>query len=106
MQILPGVLLAVIGMTAVAVKVASDFERTSVDAQTVQIIAAEAARFDAKLQRAQATARALAAAVEADQSRDRARASPSRGASPSATPTWSARGWRSPPTPSGATPRS
>ena len=71
--ILPGVALAVIALTAIAVKVASSAQRDAVYGQMSQLIATEAARFDTEARRAQSLAHGLAGAVEADEARDRAR---------------------------------
>ena len=73
LQILPGVALAVIALTAVAVKVASDSQRATVYGQMSQLIATEAARFDGQAQRAQAITHDIAASLEADTSYDRDR---------------------------------
>jgi hypothetical protein len=73
LQILPGVALAVIALTAVAVKVASDSQRDAVYGELSQLIATEAARFDGQAQRAQAITHDVAASLEADPSYDRAR---------------------------------
>jgi methyl-accepting chemotaxis protein len=73
LQILPGVALAVIALTAVAVKVASDSQRDAVYGEMSQLIATEAARFDGQAQRAQAITHGIAASLEADPSYDRDR---------------------------------
>ena len=57
LQILPAVALAVIALTAIAVKVASSAQRDAVYGQMSQLIATEAARFDTEA-RARAGARA------------------------------------------------
>src|SRR5689334_18855780 len=72
-QILPAVALAILALTAVAVKVASTSERDAVYGQMSQLIATQAARFDSEARRAQSLAHGLAASVEADENHDRVR---------------------------------
>ena len=72
-QILPAMALAVLALTAVAVKVASNKQRDAVYGQMSQLIATQAARFDSEARRAQSLAHGLAASVEADSKHDRAR---------------------------------
>jgi methyl-accepting chemotaxis protein len=62
-QILPAVALAVVALTAVAVKVASTSQRDAVYGQMSQLIATQAARFDSEARRAQSLAHGLAASV-------------------------------------------
>jgi len=73
LQILPAVALAIIAITAIAIKVASDAQQDAVYREMSQTIAREASGFDGDVRQAQATTRALGAAIEADQTRDRAR---------------------------------
>src|SRR3954451_14749141 len=73
LQILPAVALAIIAITAIAVKIASDAQRDTVYREMSQMIAREASGFDGDVRQARATARDLGTAVEADQARDRAR---------------------------------
>jgi methyl-accepting chemotaxis protein len=73
LQILPAAALAVIALTAVAIKVASDSQRDAVYGQMSQLIAREAASFDGDARRVQAIAHDLGAAVESDTTRDRTR---------------------------------
>ena len=72
-QILPVVALAVIAMTAVAVKVASTSQREAVYGHQTELIKRQAARFDGEVRRAQALSHSLVDAVEADTEHDRAR---------------------------------
>ena len=72
-QILPAVALAIVAITGIAIKIASDAQRDTVYREMSQTIAREASGFDGDVRQARATARALGAAVEADQTRDRAR---------------------------------
>ena len=73
-QILPVVALAVIAMTAVAVKVASTSQREAVYGHQTELIQRQAARFDGEVRRAQALSHSLVDAVEGDAQRDRTRA--------------------------------
>src|SRR4051812_12223066 len=73
LQILPAVAIAIVAITAIAVKIASDAQRDTVYREMSQQIAGEATRFDGDVRQARATARALGTAVEADRIRDRAR---------------------------------
>jgi methyl-accepting chemotaxis protein len=72
-QILPAIALAIVALTAVAVKVASNSQRDAVYGEMSQLIETQAARFDGEARRAQSLAHGLAAAVEADSEHDRAR---------------------------------
>src|SRR3954454_13447544 len=72
-QILPAVALAIVAITAIAIKIASDAQRETVYREMSQQIAREASGFDGDVRSAQATARSIGAAVEADHTRDRAR---------------------------------
>ena len=72
-QILPAVALAIVAITAIAIKIASDAQRVTVYREMSQQIAREASGFDGDVREAKATARAIGAAVEADRTRDRAR---------------------------------
>ena len=73
LQILPAVALAIVAITAIAIKIASDAQRDTVYREMSQTIAPRGLRLRRRRPSAQATARALGAAVEADQTRDRAR---------------------------------
>ena len=73
LQILPALALAIVAITAIAIKIAADAQRDTVYREMSQMIGREASDFDGDVRQAQATARALGAAVEADQTRDRAR---------------------------------
>jgi hypothetical protein len=72
-QILPAVALAIVAITAIAIKVAASAQRDAVYREMSQQIAREAAGFDGDVRRAQAIAHDLGTAVEADTTRDRAR---------------------------------
>src|SRR6185312_9498715 len=63
--------LAIIAITAIAIKIASDAQRDTVYREMSQQIAREASGFDGDVREAKATARAVGAAVEADHTRDR-----------------------------------
>ena len=64
-QILPVVALAVIAMTAVAVKVASTSQREAVYGHQTELIQRQAARFDGEVRRAQALSHSLVDAARA-----------------------------------------
>src|SRR4051794_2609274 len=72
-QILPAVALAIVAITAIAIKVASDAQQAAVYREMSQLIAREAANFDGDARQARALAQGLGTAVEADKSHDRAR---------------------------------
>ena len=73
LQILPPVALAIVALTAIAIKIASDAQRDAVYRRMSQMIAREAATFDGDTRRAQAVAHDLGAAVESDTTHDRTR---------------------------------
>src|SRR4051794_8683496 len=72
-QILPAVAVAIVAITAIAIKIASNAQRDAVYREMSQLIRREAATFDGDARRARAVAHGIGAAVEADKMRDRAR---------------------------------
>ena len=92
LQILPAVALAVIALTAVAVKVASDSQRDAVYGQMSQLIGREAASFDGDGAARQAIAHDSGPRVEADSTMTAPAAPRSSSSSRVATPTCSALG--------------
>jgi len=58
-QILPAVAVAIVAITAIAIKIASDAQRDTVYREMSQQIAREASGFDGDVREAKATARAM-----------------------------------------------